>query len=166
MTLKPLRIQVGGLVAWLAVTYLAAAIGSAASVGAGVFYQSLDQPPWSPAPGVFGPVWSVLYTLMGIAAWWTWRAGGFTAARNALALYLAQLALNALWSWAFFAWHLGALAFVNILVLWLLIIATLVAFWRIRPLAGILLVPYLLWVSFAAALNLALWQRNPGLLGA
>jgi translocator protein len=166
MTLKPLRIQVAGLVAWLAVTYLAAAIGSAASVGAGAFYQQLDQPPWSPSPGVFGPVWSVLYTLMGIAAWWTWRAGGFAAARNALGLYLAQLALNAMWSWVFFVWQLGALAFLNIFVLWVLIIATLVAFWRIRPFAGILLLPYLLWVSFAAALSLALWQRNPGILGA
>jgi translocator protein len=158
--------QFAGLVAWLAITYLAAAIGSAASIGADAFYQRLDQPPWSPAASVFGPVWSVLYTLMGIAAWWTWRAEGFAAARIALGLYLAQLALNALWSWMFFVWQLGALAFINIVVLWVLIIATLVAFWRIRPLAGALLIPYLLWVSFAAALNLALWQRNPGVLGA
>jgi translocator protein len=157
--------QIAGLVAWLAITYVAAAIGSAASVGADTFYQQLDQPSWSPAARVFGPVWSVLYTLMGIAAWWAWRAEGFAAAHIALGLYLAQLLLNALWSWVFFASQLGALAFLNILVLWVLIIATLVAFWRIRPLAGVLLIPYLLWVSFAAALNFALWQRNPGILG-
>lgn len=166
MSRMPLRTQVVGLVAWLAVTYLAAAIGAAASVGAAGFYQQLDQPPWSPAPGVFGPVWSLLYTMMGVAAWWAWRTGGFAAARHALGLYLAQLGLNALWSWLFFVWQLGALAFVNILVLWLLIIATLAAFWRVRPLAGMMLFPYLLWVSFAAALNFALWQRNPGILGA
>jgi tryptophan-rich sensory protein len=76
-----------------------------------------------------------------------------------------QLALNALWSWLFFGWHRGALAFADILVLWTLIVATSVAFWRIKPLAGVLLVPYLLWVSFASALNYAVWQLNPQVLG-
>ena len=157
--------QIVGLVAWLVVTFVAAAIGAAASVQAGPFYTQLLRPDWAPPPAVFGPVWTVLYVLMGIAAWLVWRVGGFHAARSALTLYLVQLALNALWTWLFFGWQRGALAFADIVVLWALIVATLIAFWRIRPLAGMLLVPYLLWVSFAAALNYSVWQLNPQVLG-
>ena len=102
---------------------------------------------------------------MGIAAWLVWRTGGFGPNRQALILFMLQLAFNALWSWLFFAWHLGFWAFVDIMVLWILIAATLVSFWRVRPLAGALLVPYLLWVSFASALNYSLWQLNPLVLG-
>jgi tryptophan-rich sensory protein len=157
--------QVIGLVAWLIVSFIAASIGGAASIQAGPFYTQLLRPAWAPAPSIFGPVWTILYALMGLAAWLVWRAGGFRAARSALTLFLVQLALNALWSWLFFAWHRGALAFADILVLWALIVATLIAFWRVRPLAGVLLVPYLLWVTFAAALNYAVWQLNPRVLG-
>jgi tryptophan-rich sensory protein len=114
---------------------------------------------------VFGPVWAVLYVAIGIAAWLVWRTDGFRSARGALTLFLAQLTLNALWSWLFFGWHRGPLAFADILLLWVLIIATLIAFWRVRTLAGWLLVPYLLWVSFASALNYAVWQLNPQSLG-
>ena len=102
---------------------------------------------------------------MGIAAWLVWRADGFREARGALTLFLVQLALNALWSWLFFGWHRGALAFADILLLWVLIIVALIAFWRVRVLAGALLVPYLLWVSFASALNYTVWQLNPHSLG-
>jgi tryptophan-rich sensory protein len=102
---------------------------------------------------------------MGIAAWLVWRVGGFRAAKSALTLFLVQLVLNALWSWLFFGWHHGGLAFVDILLLWALIVATLISFWRINPLAGALLVPYLLWVSFASALNYSVWQLNPQVLG-
>src|SRR3546814_1334061 len=101
---------------------------------------------------------------MAIAAWLVWRRGGVRENRNALSLFLLQLALNALWSWLFFAWHLGGLAFAEIVVLWVLIVATLVSFWRVRPLAGALLIPYLLWVSFAVALNYSVWQLNRQLL--
>lgn len=132
---------------------------------AGPFYAKLVRPDWAPPASVFGPVWTVLYLLMGVAAWLVWRVGGFQAARFALTLFLVQLALNALWSWLFFGWHRGALAFADIVLLWLAILATLVAFWRISLLAGVLLVPYFLWVSFAAALNYSIWQRNPELLG-
>jgi translocator protein len=156
--------QLAGLVGWLGVTLVAAAIGSAASINAGPFYQQLSQPSWAPPATIFGPVWTALYLLMGIAAWWAWRARGYAVARHALNLYLAQLALNASWSWVFFAWHLGTLSLFNIALLWILILATLVAFWRIRPLAGVLLVPYLAWVSFAGALNFALIRLNPGTL--
>lgn len=159
------RKQMLGLVAWLTASFIAAAIGGAASIEAGPFYTQLVRPAWAPPPSVFGPVWTVLYALMGIAAWLVWRAGGFRAAKSALVLFVAQLALNALWSWLFFAWQRGGLAFADILVLWVLIVATLIAFWRIRPSAGALLVPYLLWVSFAAALNYTLWQLNPQVLG-
>ena len=154
-----------GLAGWLAVTFLAAAAGGFASVNAGDFYTRLALPGWAPPPWLFGPVWTALYLMMGVAAWLVWRRGGFTAARLPLTLYLVQLAFNALWTWLFFAWQRGALAFAEILVLWLLIVATLATFWRIRRIAGALLVPYLLWVSFAAALTWAVWKRNPDVLG-
>ena len=159
------RKQIVGLVAGLVVAFIAAAIGGAASIQAGSFYTQLLRPDWAPPPEIFGPVWTVLYVLMGIAAWLVWRVGGFHAAKSALTLFLAQLALNALWTWLFFAWHRGALAFADILLLWALIVATLISFWRVRPLAGALLVPYLLWVSFASALNFYVWQLNPQVLG-
>ena len=101
----------------------------------------------------------------GFASWLVWRTAGFRGARGALTLYVAQLVPNALWSWLFFAWNLGAVAFADILLLWVLIVLTTIAFWRVRPAAGWLLIPYLLWVTFAAALNYTLWQLNPQILG-
>lgn len=157
--------QIRGLVFWLAIAFAAAAIGAVASINASTYYAHLTQPAWAPPASVFGPMWSALYFLMAVAAWLVWRVAGFRSARGALTLFLVQLALNALWSWLFFAWHRGAFAFADIVLLWLLIVMTLVAFWRIRPLAGALLVPYLLWVSFASALNYAVWQLNPQALG-
>jgi tryptophan-rich sensory protein len=157
--------QIVGLLVWLLVSFLAAAVGGAASIQAGPFYTRLLRPDWAPPPEVFGPVWTVLYLLMGLAAWLVWRVGGFRAARPALTLFLVQLALNALWTWIFFAWQRGGPAFAEILLLWALIVATLISFWRIRPLAGALLVPYLLWVSFAAALTYSVWRLNPQVLG-
>ena len=157
--------QLLGLVGWLVASFIAAAIGAAASIQAGAFYARLVRPDWAPPANVFGPVWTVLYILMGLAAWLVWREGGFRARRLALGLFLVQLAVNALWSWLFFGWHLGALAFADIVLLWGLLVATLVAFWRVRPVAGALLVPYLLWVSFATALSYSVWQHNPQLLG-
>ena len=165
MTQLAKKKQIMGLVAWLSVSFIAAAIGSAASIQAGSFYTQLVRPSWAPPPDVFGPVWTALYALMGVAAWLVWRVGGFRAARTALTLFLVQLAVNAVWSWLFFRWHRGALAFADIILLWVLIVATLVAFWRIRPLAGALLIPYLLWVSFASSLNYSLWQLNLQVLG-
>ena len=165
MTLLAKHKQIVGLVAWLVVSFIAAAVGAAASVQATSFYTQLVQPGWAPAPSIFGPVWSFIYAFMGVAAWFVWRSGGSRLAKAALTLFLAQLVLNALWSWLFFGWHRGALAFIDILLLWGLIAATLVSFWRIRPLAGALLIPYLLWVSFACALNYSVWQLNPQVLG-
>ena len=114
-------------------------------------------------------MWSTLYLLMGIAAWLVWRARPATteedvSRRHGLALFVAQLALNALWTWLFFAWRQGGMAFGEIVLLWLAVLATIWYFGRVRPLAAWLLVPYLGWVSFATALTWAVWQRNPGQL--
>jgi tryptophan-rich sensory protein len=157
--------QILGLISWFIVSFAVSALGAIASIEARSFYAGLVQPDWAPPGWLFGPVWTLLFALMAIAAWLVWRNGGFRANRAALTLFLVQLAFNALWSWLFFAWRLGGPAFADILLLWILILATLVAFWRVRPLAGALLIPYLLWVSFAAFLNYALWQLNPALLG-
>jgi benzodiazapine receptor len=97
---------------------------------------------------------------MAIAAWLVWKRGGFASQRVALSLFLLQLLLNALWSPVFFGMKNPALAFVDIVLLWLALLAAVVAFWKARPLAGVLLVPYLRWVTFASALNFTLWQLN------
>lgn len=157
--------QALGLLGWLLLVFAAAAIGGLASAQAGAFYTELIRPDWAPPGWLFGPVWSVLYALMGVSAWLVWRARGFAGARCALLLFILQLGVNALWTWLFFAWHRGVLAFAEILLLWVMIVATIMLFWRISKLAGGLLLPYLGWVTFAAALTYATWQRNPGLLG-
>ena len=154
-----------GLIGWLTVTFAASAIGAFASINARGFYAQLTQPSWAPPGWVFGPVWSALYLMMAISAWLVWRERSLRDARSAFVLFFAQLAANALWSWLFFAWHLGALAFAEILVLWVLIVATIVAFWRVRPLAGALLLPYLAWVSFASVLAFWMWRLNPLMRG-
>ena len=153
-----------GLFGWLFVCFITAAVGAVASVNAGAFYTQLVRPEWAPPPSVFGPVWTVLYTLMAICAWLVWRIDGFRAAKTALVLFLIQLSINAFWSWFFFHWHKGGLAFIDILLLWILIVATLIHFWRLKPLAGALLIPYLLWVTFAAVLNYSIWQLNSQIL--
>jgi benzodiazapine receptor len=157
--------QIPALVGWLAVSFIAAAVGAAASVQAQDFYRELVQPAWAPPAAIFGPVWTVLYALMGVAAWLVGQAGGFRLNRSALTIFVVQLVLNASWSWLFFGWHRGAPALADILALWVLIVATLIAFWRARRLAGTLLIPYLALVSFATALNYSVWQLNPRVLG-
>ncbi|HEU4665433.1 MAG TPA: TspO/MBR family protein [Dokdonella sp.] len=152
------------LAAWCALSFAAGAIGAAASLHARDFYAQLVRPDWAPPPSVFGPVWSVLYLLMAIAAW---RVATSNAAgsRTALVAFVVQLALNALWSWLFFGWHLGAASVLDIGLLWLLVASTLVLFWRIDRVAGALLVPYLAWLSFAGALCWTIWRTNPAVLG-
>jgi len=151
-----------GLLGWLLAAFVTAAVGAVASVDAASFYAQLSKPSWAPPAWVFGPVWTVLYGLMGIAAWLVWRSPG--PQRAALTLFGAQLVTNPLWSWLFFAWHRGALAAVEILVLLALIVAMIVAFWRISRVAALLMVPYLLWVGFASLLTWAVWRSNPTLL--
>ena len=149
-----------GLVGWLLATLATGAVGAVSTRNAREFYAGLVKPAWAPPGWLFGPVWTVLYLLMGVAAWLVWRRAGWAGARAALSLFLAQLVFNALWSWIFFAWQRGALAFAEIVVLLGLIVATVVAFDRVHRLAAILLLPYLAWVAFAAALNLAIWRAN------
>ena len=156
--------QALGLLGWVLVTFTAAALGALASVDAGEFYAELVRPSWAPPAWLFGPVWSALYGLMAASAWLVWRDRGFAGARTALALFLVQLAVNALWSWLFFAWRQGAFAFADVLVLCCLIVATIVSFRRISVLAAVLLYPYLAWCTFAAALTLSIWRLNPGAL--
>jgi tryptophan-rich sensory protein len=162
MSARSPAIQIAGLLGWLLVAFAAGAVGAIASVDAASFYAQLSKPSWAPPASVFGPVWSALYALMGIAAWLVWRSP--RPARMALALFVVQLAVNALWSWLFFAWHRGALAAVEVLILLALIVATIVSFWRASRLAAVLLIPYLLWVSFASVLTWTVWRSNPGLL--
>jgi translocator protein len=157
--------QAVGLLVWLLMSFAAAAVGGLASASAREFYLNLVRPSWAPPAWLFAPVWSVLYVLMGVAAWLVWRARGLGGARNALLVFVVQLAANALWTWLFFVWRQGGLAFAEILLLLALILAAIVLFWRANRLAAVLLVPYLLWVSFASALTLSTWRLNPGLLG-
>ncbi len=158
------------LVGWILLAALAGAVGGLASINSREYYAGLAQPEWAPPGWVFGPVWTTLYVLMAIAAWLVWRtqvtagSGAARARRNGLWLFVAQLVLNALWTWLFFAWHKGALAFIEILVLWLAIALTSWQFARVRVVAGWLLVPYIAWVGFAAALTWAVWQANPARL--
>jgi len=158
--------QVLGFVAWLALCIATSAVGALASVNARTFYANLVRPEWAPPGRVFGPVWSTLFLSMAIAAWLVWRAPGQNNARSlALTLFVVQLVANALWSWLFFAWHLGIVALAEVLLLWLLIAATVCAFWRVTKVAALLLLPYLAWVTFASALNYMLWRLNPAILG-
>lgn len=154
-----------GLLAWLGLLAAAAALGGLASIGAPEFYRSLTRPEWAPPGWIFGPVWTVLYAMMAVSAWLVWRKGSSPHVRTALVLFMAQLTLNVLWSWLFFAWHLGMWSVVEVGILWCSIVATIFAFWRVHPLAAGLLLPYLAWVKFAAALNFTVWRLNPGLLG-
>ena len=150
--------KVFALIGWLALTFCASATG--VFVKTGGWYAELAKPTWNPPSWVFGPVWTALYIMMAVAAWLVWRRGGWKTQRGPLTLYLLQWALNALWTPLFFGLQRPGLAFAEILALTLAIVATLVAFWRVKRVAGILLVPYALWVTFAAALNFAIWRMN------
>jgi benzodiazapine receptor len=165
MAHQPLLSQVFGFVGWLLVIVAAASVGIVTSARAASFYGQLSQPVWAPPAWLFGPMWSVLYLLMTVAAWLVWREHGFSGAGVALGLFLVQLAANALWSWLFFALHRGALSTAEIGLLWVLILATIVAFWPLHQLAALLLVPYLAWVTVASALTLSLWRANRAVLG-
>lgn len=157
--------EIKGLLAWFAITFAAAGIGAMASAGAEGFYAQLARPAWAPPASVFGPVWTLLYVLMAFAAWSVWRIRGTGAAPRTLALFVAQLVVNAIWSWLFFGLRSGAAAFADAVLLLALVAAATVAFWRVRPLAGMLMLPYLAWVGFACALTWSTWRMNPGLLG-
>lgn len=162
MTRPSLLSQAVGLLGWVSLAFAAGAVGAIASLDAASFYGHLSKPSWAPPASIFGPVWTALYALMGIAAWLVWRSPGPKAA--ALGLFVAQLAANALWSWLFFSWRSGPAAAAEVLVLLALIVATVAAFWHRNRLAAFLLLPYLFWVSFASVLTWVLWRGNPDLL--
>lgn len=117
------------------------------------WYRSITKPDWNPPDWIFGPVWTTLYVMMGLAAWMIWKPAGWKPARFPLALFVWQLILNVAWSWIFFNQHQLGWAFAEILVLWAVILATTIAFFRVQQLAGWLMVPYLCWVSFTSLLN-------------
>lgn len=149
------------LALFILVCLAAGAIGSVfTAMSRDTWYAALRKPAWTPPDPVFGPVWTTLYVAMAIAAWLVWRRLGFVAGALPLSLFAVQLALNVTWTAIFFGLRAPAAAFVQIVILWILILATLLAFWRVRPAAGALLLPYLLWVTYAAALNLAIWRMN------
>ena len=124
------------------------------------WYRTLAKPSWNPPDYVFGPVWTALYILMAIAAWLVWKPAGLKAAALPLSLFAVQLLLNVAWSWIFFGLHQTGWAFAELVILWLAIIATMITFFHRSTLAGWLLVPYVAWVSFAGALNFAIWRMN------
>ena len=125
------------------------------------WYASLNRPDLSPPNWIFGPVWTTLFALMGIAAYLVWKKGlERREVKIALAIFMAQLALNTLWSIIFFSLRYPGAAFAEIIVLWLAILGTIIAFARISKPAAWLLAPYILWVSFAAYLNYQLWILN------
>ena len=140
--------------------FLAAGLGSLLTmVSVGSWYAGLTKPSWNPPSWVFGPVWTVLYAMMAVAGWLVWRRGG-PASRSALRWFAVQLVLNVGWSAVFFGLQVPGLALVEILALWVAIAATLMTSWRVARPAGFLFAPYLLWVSFAVALNFAIWRLN------
>lgn len=124
------------------------------------WYRTLKKPSFNPPNWIFGPVWTTLYILMGVSAWMVWLQPVSQLRTYALIWFLIQLALNFLWSMIFFRWHAIAGALGEISILWLAILATMVLFWELHPLAGWLMVPYLAWVSFATILNLAIFRLN------
>ena len=151
--------QTLALVGWLTLCFSAAV--TAVFVSTGGWYAALHKPSWNPPAWVFGPAWSLLYVLMAVAAWLVWREGGWKVQGRTLGVFLLQWLLNALWTPLFFGMHRSGLAFVEIMMLWSVLAVTLISFWRVRKSAGVLLVPYLAWVSFAAFLNFTIWRLNP-----
>jgi len=151
-------LQAFALIGWLVLCFAAA--GTAGFVSIDGWYAALQKPSWNPPAWVFGPAWTLLYICMAVAAWLVWREGGWKVHGRALGLFLVQWVLNALWTPLFFGLQRPGLAFAEIVILWLVLAATLAAFWRISKVAGALLVPYLAWVSFAAALNFSIWRLN------
>lgn len=152
-----------GALVWFALTFGAAFVGSRYLPGE--WYAGLEKPSWNPPNWIFGPVWTLLYTFMAIAAWLVWRDHGIAGAAIPLVLFVAQLVLNAAWSWIFFGRQEIRAALVEILFLWGAILATMVGFWVLKPLSGILFAPYLAWVTFAAFLNFTIWRLNRQTLG-
>jgi len=147
------------LLGFIAACFLAALTG--ALFRPGDWYEQLAKPSWRPPNWLFAPVWTVLYVTIAVSGWLVWREAGFAGAALPLAIYALQLGLNAAWTPLFFGLHRPDLGFLDIVLVWLCIVATIVFFCPIHAGAALLLVPYLAWVTFAAALNFAVWRLNP-----
>jgi len=124
------------------------------------WYLTINKPSWTPPNWLFGPVWTSLYFMMALAAWLIWRKVGSLKSLP-LTLFGLQLFLNLIWSGLFFTLQNPKIAFIEIVFLWLSILATLISFWRVRLVAGLLLLPYILWVGYAVMLNFTIWRMNP-----
>jgi translocator protein len=149
------------LVGWLAACFLVSGIsGYATAQAIPTWYANLSKPSFNPPNQVFAPVWTILYALMGIAAWLIWRMPDSPYRTRALVLFWLQLLLNFAWSWIFFHQHLIFGAALEILVLWLAILVMTIAYWRVYPPAAWMMLPYLCWVSFASFLNWGIWHAN------
>jgi len=149
------------LIGFILITFIAAFIGSLFTTPSITsWYRNLNKPSFAPPNFLFAPVWTILFFLMAIAAFLVWQNKNNSQAKKALIFYFVQLAFNSLWSIIFFGLHNPGVAFLEIIILWLLILLTLIKFYKIQKIAGLLLVPYLLWVSFASFLNLFVWLLN------
>jgi benzodiazapine receptor len=150
------------LAAFVALTFSAAGIGSAfAARSLRTWYVTLLKPAGNPPVSYFGPVWTALYFLMAVAAWNVWRVGGgWDGATPAITVFLIQLALNVAWSVIFFGTRSPGWALIEIIPLLAAVLATMILFWRISTLSGVLIVPYLAWVTYAAYLNAGIWRLN------
>jgi tryptophan-rich sensory protein len=160
MNLKPSR-DIVGLVVFIALCLAFSGIGGAVTAtSVGTWYQALHKSPLNPPDWVFAPVWTTLYVLMAIAGWRVWRHARSEARRRALAVFAVQLGLNLAWSFLFFGFQRIGLALLEIVILLLAIIANTILFWRIDRVAGVLFMPYVLWVVYATVLNTSLWLLN------
>ena len=157
-TLNVPRAAVAALVVFLGIAFIPALIGTAFPPDA--WYEALAKPSWNPSPWLFGPVWAVLYTLIGYAGYLAWSSSVANQRYAAFSIYAIQLLLNALWTPLFFGYHSPRWALVSIIAQWLVIVLNIVAFYRIKPAAGLLLAPVLLWVTFALLLNTSIWMLN------
>ena len=150
-----------GLIVLLVLCFTAAGIGSAVTTPQiDGWYANLAKPSWNPPNWIFAPVWTMLYLAMAVAAWLVWKQDGIAGAKLPLALFGVQLALNTLWSCLFFGLENPGFAFAEVLLLWVAIAVTMVTFWFRSKVAGLLFVPYLAWVTFAAFLNFTIWRLN------
>lgn len=159
MTQPSIPRQALALIGWLAICFAASTTSTLISIDG--WHESLHKPSWNPPSWIFAPAWTLLYVLMAVSAWLVWRDGSWRMQSKALSLFMMQWTLNLLWTPLFFGMHRPDWALLDILALWLMILATLLAFWRVRRLAGALLLPYLAWVTFATALNFMIWCLNP-----
>ena len=155
--------EVPKLVASILIPLVIGFLGSIATIAEiPTWYATLSKPSWAPPNWLFGPVWTTLYILMGIALYLVWREGfERTDVRFAILIFGIQLLLNLLWSIVFFSYHALFGSFILILVLWISILANIIAFYAISKPAGILLVPYIVWVSIASYLNYSVYLLNP-----